>query len=1687
MKIAIISIVSSSFLSIFPPLPDIIYYRINQQYSICFADSFLYYYYYYTVCFIGLFLQTFVPFSILSSFGWLTYRNLKRINVQHHQVTVFTRQQHINAYLIRILIFQILCYLLSAFSVFPYNLHATITLSWQKTPLQRATENVVSSFVYTVGFTHTCTQSFNRPKFRSSIAWNQHAITFSDNTTIGSQPYGIFIDKNNTIYIADRANSRVLIWVDGNIMPMKSISSNVASPYALFLTTEGAIYVDSDNSTGRVDKWSMNATSGVHVLYICSKCYNLFVDTNNNLYCSMSEQHQVIKKSLKSISNAYIIVAGTGVPGNDLNRLNRPWGIFININFDLYVADSYNHRIQLFQAGQFNGIAVAGKGSSTLTISLSFPTGILLDADNYLFIVDQGNHRIVGSDRNGFRCIVGCTGARGLASNQLMNPVSMSFDSLGNIYVVDRDNTRVQKFTVLKNIVVSYNQPKVSTNAVWSPNAVTFADRNAIGTVSFGIFITTNNTVYVADQTNDRIQVWFNDSVNPTQTIYSNLTDPYGVFATSDGDIFIDNGAGDNHVVKWLATENTTVPVMNVSESCRGLFVDINNTLYCSMPNYHLAIKRWLDDNSSTETTAAGTGVAGNTPTTLNYPMGIFVDVNFDLYIADMFNDRVQLFRLGQSTGITVAGSTSLAVTVTLNRPIGVTLRNDGYLFILDCDNNRVVGSGPGGFHCIVGCTGGSGSASYQLANPRTFGFDSNGNIYINDYGNTRIQKFVLLDNTDVAYNQPKFCANASWDPNGIIFAANTTIGANPYGIFVTKSNTIYVTNGSSNRVQVWFNGSANPSQTIFGSFLNPYTIFIRTNGDMFVDNGSPNGRVDKLLLTTNKSYPVMYVNESCFGLFVDIGNMLYCSMRDYHRVVKRWLGDNFTVGASVVGTGIAGNASDSLSWPHGLFVTSNFDLYVADRRNHRIQLFRFGQLNGTTVVGKTSVNITITLNQPIAITLDADDYLFIVDCHNHRVVGSGPNGFRCIVGCSGSSGAALNQLSYPQSFSFDSFGNIYITDWGNNRVQKFILLTNSCGKLSETVDHYESTEDDDTTSILAANIGYTSSPLSTAQSNVTTMHRSQIIVSYNQPKLGTYATWSANAITFANNNTIGSHPYSLFITTNNTIYVPNRSLPRVQIWLNNSSAPTQTISLGIDDPRTIFVTVNGDLFIANSGYNYSVNRWSPTTNTVISILSFNSTCASLFVDVYDNLYCSAPGQHQVLAKSLSDLNITIVVAGTGCSGSSSNMLYGPLGIFVDVNLDLYVADRYNHRIQLFESDKLNALTVAGSSSTNITISLNVPTAIALDADNYLFIVDSGNNRIVGSGSNGFRCIVGCSGSSDSAPDQLSSPQFLAFDSYGNIYVTDFNNSRVQKFILLNHSHVPSYNQPKFCANASWDPIGTTFANNTLIGSRPYGLFVTRNNTVYVTDRSNNQIHIWFNNSVTPTQSIARNVTKSSGIFVTLNGDIFIDNGQPNGVDKLSLTTNTSIIVLRVNDTCADLFVDDSDTLYCSMRDYHRVVKRWLGDNFTVGASVVGTGIAGNASDSLSWPHGLFVTSNFDLYVADRRNHRIQLFHFGQLNGTTVVGKTSVNITITLNQPVGITLDADDYLFIVDCYNHRVVGSGPNGFRCIVGCTGVRGSGSDQLAFPVLFSFDSFGNIYVTDWSNNRTQKFYFLQSSCGK
>ncbi|CAF5074527.1 unnamed protein product [Rotaria sp. Silwood1] len=347
-------------------------------------------------------------------------------------------------------------------------------------------------------------------------------------------------------------------------------------------------------------------------MYINRGCTSLFIHVDNTLYCSIRDGHQIVKISLDSKDSTWSNVAGMGCAGSTEDMLDQPFGIYVNDNYDLYVADTGNDRIQLFHHGESKGITVAGRTLGE-RFALDKPSSIMLDADNNLFIVDSGNQRIVRVGANGFRCLIGCSKTSCREPNQLCHPLTAAFDSYGNIFITNQYMNGIQKFVLSKDSCTSFvNKPKLSECASWYSSGITVANSSTTDLSPFTSFISINNTLYVADQTTKTIHIWPEKSENPTKTIYSSYNFSTGFFVTLTGDIYIDN-ENSSHISKWSLDKTSTNTTMYINRGCISLFIHVDNSLYCSIHDGHQIVKISLDSNDSTWSNVAGMGCAGST------------------------------------------------------------------------------------------------------------------------------------------------------------------------------------------------------------------------------------------------------------------------------------------------------------------------------------------------------------------------------------------------------------------------------------------------------------------------------------------------------------------------------------------------------------------------------------------------------------------------------------------------------------------------------------------------------------------------------------------------------------------------------------------------------------------------------------------------------------------------------------------------------------------------------------------------------------------------------------------------------------------------------------------------------------------------------------------------------------------
>ena len=186
--------------------------------------------------------------------------------------------------------------------------------------------------------------AYNQPKFSPCDRWNPDAITFANSSdSIVPNCYSIFIDSNNSIYATATDATFVRIWINGGSSLTRNTSAGLTESFAVFTHSSGDIYVDSGGKN-RTEKWSVNATSGVPVIFANGGCHGLFIDIDDQIYCSCTDFHTVTKQSVHDAPSSWSNVAGNGTDGSGPYLLNKPIGIFVDTTLSVYIADSANHR-----------------------------------------------------------------------------------------------------------------------------------------------------------------------------------------------------------------------------------------------------------------------------------------------------------------------------------------------------------------------------------------------------------------------------------------------------------------------------------------------------------------------------------------------------------------------------------------------------------------------------------------------------------------------------------------------------------------------------------------------------------------------------------------------------------------------------------------------------------------------------------------------------------------------------------------------------------------------------------------------------------------------------------------------------------------------------------------------------------------------------------------------------------------------------------------------------------------------------------------------------------------------------------------------------------------------------------------------------------------------------------------------
>ncbi|CAF3471602.1 unnamed protein product, partial [Rotaria sp. Silwood2] len=272
-------------------------------------------------------------------------------------------------------------------------------------------------------------------------------------------PYGLFVDGDQTIVIADFWNHRIIQWKKGDTNGQVVAGGNgkgkgkrldqLNQPTDVLIDKETDSLIICDRENRRVVRWSRpSGTTQGEILIDNIDPFGLAIDDQRYLYISDYKKHEVRQYKIGD-KNGTMVAGGNG-KGDGLNQLNVPGYIFVDQQQTVYVSDNENNRVMKWNKGAKEGIVVAGGQSqgSALT-QLSCPEGLFVDTLGAIYVADSFSNRVMRWPKGAKQgtVIVGGNG-EGKRANQFNYPDDLSFDRQGNLYVADYGNNRVQRFSI---------------------------------------------------------------------------------------------------------------------------------------------------------------------------------------------------------------------------------------------------------------------------------------------------------------------------------------------------------------------------------------------------------------------------------------------------------------------------------------------------------------------------------------------------------------------------------------------------------------------------------------------------------------------------------------------------------------------------------------------------------------------------------------------------------------------------------------------------------------------------------------------------------------------------------------------------------------------------------------------------------------------------------------------------------------------------------------------------------------------------------------------------------------------------------------------------------------------------------------------------------------------------------------
>ncbi|MCY4598193.1 MAG: ankyrin repeat domain-containing protein, partial [Bryobacterales bacterium] len=213
---------------------------------------------------------------------------------------------------------------------------------------------------------------------------------------------------------------------------------------------------------------------------------------------------------------------GTGGFGGDGGAasaalLSLPSGVAVDAAGNVYVADRYNHRVRIVDAGTGRIETLAGTGTGGFggdggpasAALLNLPSDVAADAAGNVYVADRNNHRVrrIDGEMGWIETLAGTVGwgfggDGGAASAALLRaPSGVAVDAAGNVYVADRYNHRVR--------IVDAGTGRIKTLAGTGQGGFGGDGGPASAALlnqPIGVAVNTAGNVFVADTANHRVR-----------------------------------------------------------------------------------------------------------------------------------------------------------------------------------------------------------------------------------------------------------------------------------------------------------------------------------------------------------------------------------------------------------------------------------------------------------------------------------------------------------------------------------------------------------------------------------------------------------------------------------------------------------------------------------------------------------------------------------------------------------------------------------------------------------------------------------------------------------------------------------------------------------------------------------------------------------------------------------------------------------------------------------------------------------------------------------------------------------------------------------------------------------------------------------------------------------------------------